>query len=578
MVEEDANPHAIDMAIICALVVLGLSFVGAQFLERYHIWWLPEAGLAILLGALAGAVSLGLGLEVEKYLRFDFEFFMIWLLPPIIFEAGFNLNQITFNDAIVPMLGYAFAGTAISTFAVGGIVYAASELALCTPLTGLASLTFGALISATDPVTVLSVFQALGVAPELFALVFGESVMNDAVALVLARTFLELRGETVSAAVVLAAILRFGYVFLSSMVIGLALGSGCAILFRKLSFAPHPEALFSEVALTAVWPWVSFYLCETLEQSGIVAILFCGMMMARYARPNMSRPARILSARMYKVLALLAETYIFCYLGMAVFMMPALTGAAWGLVGIAMAACLIGRFANLALVSLGLRAIGERVPLVFQVAMFCSGLRGGVAFAIASLIYADHALSDPASELAILQATMVVAVTSIFGFGGLIVPICERLGVLHPSGKSDLHTQDFPEDQAVQPWSSKGQLRWLAKLDAQVISPALCGQTGTEIGRRFSSRGGLRAEELLVDEREVAEPGDGGVTVERRRWFGLLPASKKVMQEQLAQENVQLKERVRELEAREARRGQGRLSLRMPGRRSSQADKPPPML
>ena len=62
-----------------------------------------------------------------------------------------------------------------------GLVYLAGQAGLCYPMGGLAALTFGSLISATDPVTVIAVFQKIGVKVDLFSMVFGESVLNDAV-------------------------------------------------------------------------------------------------------------------------------------------------------------------------------------------------------------------------------------------------------------------------------------------------------------------------------------------------------------------------------------------------------------
>jgi sodium/hydrogen exchanger 8 len=65
-------------------------------------------------------------------------------------------------------------GTLASAAIVGCVVYAAGQAGLCHPLGGLAALTFGSMISAVDPVTVLAVFQRLGVKADLFAMVFGE--------------------------------------------------------------------------------------------------------------------------------------------------------------------------------------------------------------------------------------------------------------------------------------------------------------------------------------------------------------------------------------------------------------------
>ena len=106
----------------------------------------------------------------------------VCLLPPIIFEAGFNMSLPPTRRNLGLTTFLAFAGTTFSTFVVGGLCYAAGQMGLCYPMGLLASLVFGSLISATDPVSVLSVFKACGVPDDVFAIVFGESVLNDAVA------------------------------------------------------------------------------------------------------------------------------------------------------------------------------------------------------------------------------------------------------------------------------------------------------------------------------------------------------------------------------------------------------------
>jgi NhaP-type Na+/H+ or K+/H+ antiporter len=85
------------------------------------------------------------------------------------------------------ILLYAFAGTAMASFITGYMCYAFAQYQGITELTLVDCFEFGALISATDPVSTLAIFHDLGVDPNLFALVFGESILNDASSIVLYR-------------------------------------------------------------------------------------------------------------------------------------------------------------------------------------------------------------------------------------------------------------------------------------------------------------------------------------------------------------------------------------------------------
>ena len=156
---------------VIALGALVVTLLAGRWLERRHIHRLPHSGVGVLVGAFcAGAVRRisqlsrsGIDDDVLKDERFDYDFFMITLLPPIIFEAGFNMDlpPALRNLGLTTFL--AFIGTTLSTFVVGGMCYGAGQLGLCYPMGLLASLVFGSLISATDPVSVLSVFKACGV-------------------------------------------------------------------------------------------------------------------------------------------------------------------------------------------------------------------------------------------------------------------------------------------------------------------------------------------------------------------------------------------------------------------------------
>ena len=216
-VDDDTTRLAFLWSCVVGLIALVATLVIGHLLERGGYRRLPTAGVGLLVGAAcAGVASLNLvSSRLDEQImadeRFSFDFFVIWLLPPIIFEAGFNMDAPTFASNIGPTLFLAFVGTTISTGIVGGLVWYAGQLGLCYPLGLLASLTFGSIISATDPVTVLAVFQVIGVDGDLFSIIFGESVLNDAVAIVLSRMLLGFNSShaTVDATSILSAVAFF---------------------------------------------------------------------------------------------------------------------------------------------------------------------------------------------------------------------------------------------------------------------------------------------------------------------------------------------------------------------------------
>ena len=173
------------------------------------------------------------------------------------------------------------------------MVYSAGLLGLCYPLSRLAAFFFGAVVSATDPVSVLAVFKAIGVREDIFAVVFGESVLNDAVAIVLARTVLTFNhpGAKEGGAAAALATLVFVAIFLGSTLIGGLAGAASALLFKALRLSERRDTEVVEASLSFAFPWAAFYASEALGLSGIVAILFCGVVMATYARPNLRRAA-----------------------------------------------------------------------------------------------------------------------------------------------------------------------------------------------------------------------------------------------------------------------------------------------
>ena len=206
----------------------------SYLIKKNRFYYLPESAASMLVGMLVGGVASSLNDNAAEldFLQFDPETFFFLLLPPIIFEAGYTLKRKNFFRNITTILLFAVVGTLISTFLVG-CVCRCRRLLRCTPAalpalllpavlplhshpappryltfgigkagvvdidtdSPLEALLFGALISAVDPVATLSIMGSaeLNCDPLLYSLVFGESVLNDAVAVVLFRTFSKVR-------------------------------------------------------------------------------------------------------------------------------------------------------------------------------------------------------------------------------------------------------------------------------------------------------------------------------------------------------------------------------------------------
>ena len=283
----------------------------------------------------------------SNLLSFSPSIFFMALLPPIMFNSGYQLRRELFYRHITPIVTLATVGTMISAFCTGMCLYGISLLGYLGDFapTRLELLTFGSLIAATDAISVLAVFQSKQVDPHLYYLVFGESSLNDAVALVLFKTFSALLVQSAEGVVdsIAQSSLWFLADFMLEAVGSPALGtiSGCitALIFKYVDFREHKSL---ELPLYIVLlMYVPFIVAEFLHLSGIVAIFFSGIAARRYVSPNASEETAKNAEVIFKLAAYLAETCIFLELGLSVF---GLSGSfRWSFIGYAFVASLFGR-------------------------------------------------------------------------------------------------------------------------------------------------------------------------------------------------------------------------------------------
>ena len=180
------------------------------------------------------------------------------------------------------------------------------------------SLLFGALISAVDPVATLSILGApeLNLDPLLYSLVFGESVLNDAVAIVLFNTFLEFAEskQDFTYGAVLVLLLKFIGISLGSVACGVSTGLGCSFMCKTTRIELYPKY---EITLLFLYAYGSYALAEVMGLSGIMSLFFCGISMAHYNTSNLSKASLVTSEYIFKSFALAAEFFVFLYMGIS---------------------------------------------------------------------------------------------------------------------------------------------------------------------------------------------------------------------------------------------------------------------
>ena len=166
-------------------------------------------------------------LSVEDYMtKLSTHFgnlFMIILLPPIIFESGYNMNKQPFFKNFGTILAYSFLGTFIAIFTSSVGFYLVGQTDASPEFTWKDSFAFGSLISATDPVSVLAIFKEMDANVNLNAIIFGESIFNDAIAIVMYETVMMSGGGTGDKTItgqVFGFIGQFLLIFIGSLLIG----------------------------------------------------------------------------------------------------------------------------------------------------------------------------------------------------------------------------------------------------------------------------------------------------------------------------------------------------------------------
>ena len=348
----------IELLLIVSLVALGV--------RRLRI---PYTVALVIVGLL-------ITFQQTNELSLTPELILSLFIPPLVFEAAFHLDFKSLRENWLPIVALAIPGVLMTTFIVGWIVSWGVGLSLSS------GLVFGALIAATDPVAVVSLFKALGAPKRLTTLVESESLFNDGTAIVIFKLLLAIAlvagqsGGSAEAFDLTAAVVDFLKVSVGGLLIGVGLGWIISQIVARV------DDYLIETMLTTVLAFGSYLVAERFHVSGVLAVVAAGVMTGNVAFKKMSPTTKIVLFNFWEFLAFVANSLVFLLIGLDV-NLPEI-GVNLVPISIALVAVLLSR----ALVIYGLTALAnlrltDKISFGYRHVMFWGGLRGAISLALA---------------------------------------------------------------------------------------------------------------------------------------------------------------------------------------------------
>ncbi len=381
-------------------ILLLIAAVVAMLARRLHV---PYSVGLVLAGVTLALLPFSPNIVLTKQLVFTA------FLPPLIFEAAFQLRWRELRKDLLVILTLATVGVALSAAATAiGMHYLAQW-------TWISAIVFGVLIAATDPVSVIAMFKDAKVHGRIRLLVEAESLFNDAtaaVAFTIAVGFAS--GQSISAVGVTRTLL---IMVAGSLVCGAAV-AGLVVLLVGVT-----DDHLVEITFTTVAAFGSFLLAEHFHLSGVLASLMAGLILGNVGHLAIDRKGRATVEQFWDYAAFVANSLIFLLIGMRLanqdyrfVLLPAL---------IAIGVVILGRALAIYPLSLLFARSQLRIKPPHQHILFWGGLRGALALALALGLPPEMQGRE-----AIITVAFAVVAFSIFVQGMTITPLMRRLGEL----------------------------------------------------------------------------------------------------------------------------------------------------
>uniref|UniRef100_A0A3Q1H136 Sodium/hydrogen exchanger n=1 Tax=Acanthochromis polyacanthus TaxID=80966 RepID=A0A3Q1H136_9TELE len=400
------------------MLLASFAKIGFHVYHKITIW-VPESCLLISIGLIVGAIMHSVHEEPPAVLTSNV--FFLYMLPPIVLDSGYFMPTRPFFENIGTVLWFAVVGTLWNSVGIGMSLFAICQIEAfgVQDINLQENLLFASIISAVDPVAVLNVFEDVNVNEQLYIVVFGECLFNDAVTVVLYNMFSFVAEMPVVEPVdVFLGVARFFVVGLGGMGFGILFGFVAAFTTRFTSKVREIEPLF-----IFMYSYLAYLVAELFSISSIMAIVTCALTMKYYVEENVSQRSCTTIRHVVKMLGAISETLIFFFLGVVTIttehewnwgyiLFTLLFAFVWRGLGVLVLTQIINPF----------RTIPFNLKDQFGLAY--GGLRGAISFALA------FTLPDNIGRKQLfVTATIAIILFTVFLQGISIRPLIEFINV-----------------------------------------------------------------------------------------------------------------------------------------------------
>ena len=333
--EESTDSIKLSLETLVLSLMLIIYITSGPLLKKSGVKILHASGFTMIIGFIFTFIVkiLFTNSNFFKGFQFNRNLFFTFILPWIIFSAGYNLKIESFLKYFRYIILFSFSGTLISFLIISVFTYILNKNQIFSyyenssngnykkiilDFTVLEILQFSAAVSATDTISAVSLLMEDN-EPKLNAISFGDSVINNAISIALFRIVSRVSAnddEKLSFSISIEILIKCILLFIFSLMIGALVGiffSRFLIYMKKF----HLNRV-QEISLMLLFAFISYTLCDLFNISPMISLLACGLTMSHYAYYNLNYQTREESALVSVCLNIIAEALVFSSLGMTI--------------------------------------------------------------------------------------------------------------------------------------------------------------------------------------------------------------------------------------------------------------------